>query len=101
MAVGPFAAAAVGAARCGAVGDWRGLRGGSGRRPAEALVSAGLDWIDDEIGLFDERPVAVADLWRALMSSILGEGGGPVLIVHPTWWPRARVEVVVRATPAR
>ncbi len=52
--------------------------------------SAGLDWIDDEIGLFDERPVAVADLWRALMSSILGEGGGPVLIVHPTWWPRAR-----------
>ena len=79
----------------------RALRGGSGRRSAEALVSAGLDWIDDEIGLFDERPVAVADLWRALMSSILGEGGGPVLIVHPTWWPRARVEVVVRATPAR
>ena len=79
----------------------RALRGGSGRRPAEALVSAGLDWIDDEIWLFYERPVAVADLWRALMSSILGEGGGPVLIVHPTWWPRARVEVVVRATPAR
>ena len=28
----------------------RALRGGSGSRPAEALVSAGLDWIDDEIG---------------------------------------------------
>jgi len=79
----------------------RALRGGAGRRPDEALVSAALDWMDDEIGLFDERPVAVADLWRALMSSIVGESGGPVLVIHPTWWPRARVEGVVRATPAR
>ena len=34
---GPFAAAAVGAARCGVVGDWRGLEGGSGRVLLEPL----------------------------------------------------------------
>ena len=79
----------------------RALRGGSGRKPAESLVSAALDWIDDEVGLFDERPVAVADLWHALMSSILGESRGPVQVIHPSWWPRARIDRVVRATPAR
>ena len=35
--------------------------------PPSTLVEAALDWIDDPVGLLDERPVAVADLWRSLM----------------------------------
>jgi type VII secretion-associated protein (TIGR03931 family) len=62
------------------------------------MVSAVLDGIDDGVALFDERPVAVAALMRAVMSSILGDSRDPVVIVHPTWWSRARIDLVVRSS---
>ena len=74
------------------------LRGPSAARPDEAMVSAVLDGIDDGVALFDERPVAVAALLRAVMSSILGDSRDPVVIVHPTWWSRARIDLVVRSS---
>jgi len=76
------------------------LRGPSAPRPDEAMVSAVLDGIDDDVALFDERPVEVAELMRAVMSSILGDSRDPVVIVHPSWWSRARIDLVVRASGA-
>ena len=76
------------------------LRGPSAARPDEAMVSAVLDGIDDDVALFDERPVAVAELMRAVMSSILGDSRDPVAIVHPSWWSRARIDLVVRSSGA-
>ena len=74
------------------------LRGPSAARPDEAMVSAVLDGIDDDVALFDERPVEVAELMRAVMSSILGDSRDPVVIVHPSWWSRARINLVVRSS---
>ncbi|CAN1551851.1 Type VII secretion system Rv3446c [Mycobacteriaceae bacterium] len=74
------------------------LSGRSAARPDEAMVSAVLDGIDDDVALFDERPVAVAALMRAMMSSILGDSRDPVVIVHPSWWSRARIDLVVRSS---
>lgn len=74
------------------------LRGRSAARPDEAMVSAVLGGIDDDVALFDERPVAVAALMRAMMSSILGDSRDPVVIVHPSWWSRARIDLVVRSS---
>ena len=76
------------------------LRGPSAARPDEAMVSAVLDGIDDDVALFDERPVEVAELMRAVMSSILGDSRDPVVIVHPSWWSRARIDLVVRSSGA-
>ena len=71
--------------------------GGTGRRPPRTLVEAALDWIDDPVGLYDERPVAVADLWRSLVATLLGPRCESVVVVHPPDWPRARVDRVVAA----
>jgi type VII secretion-associated protein (TIGR03931 family) len=64
------------------------------------MVSAVLDGIDDAVALFDERPVVVAELMRAVMSSILVASPGPVVIVHPSWWSRARIDLVVQSSGA-
>jgi type VII secretion-associated protein (TIGR03931 family) len=64
------------------------------------MVSAVLDGIDDAVALFDERPVVVAELMRAVMSSILVAAPGPVVIVHPSWWSRARIDLVVQSSGA-
>ncbi len=71
--------------------------GGTGCRPPRTLVAAALDWIDDPVGLFDERPVAVADLWRSLVATLLGPQCESVVVVHPAAWSRARVDRVVAA----
>jgi len=78
----------------------RALRGGSGGRPDAALVSAAVDGIDDPVALIDDRPVGVADLWRSLISTTLETRPNSVVVVHPTWWSRARVERVIEATAA-
>ena len=76
------------------------LGGPSAGEPDEAMVSAVLDGIDDAVTLFDERPVVVAELMRAVMSSILVASPGPVVIVHPSWWARARIDLVVQSSGA-
>ena len=63
----------------------------------EELVQAALDWIDDPVGLHDGRPVAVADLWRAVMSSLVGDSCDSILLVHPDDWPPQRVRRVTAA----
>ena len=78
----------------------RALRGGRGERPDAALVSTAVDGIDDPAALIDGRPVSVADLWRSLISTILETRPDSVVVVHPSWWSRARVERVIGATTA-
>ena len=76
------------------------LNGGSCCRPDDAMMSAALDGIDDVIALFDDRPVAVTDVWRVVMASILSGRRDPVVVVHPSWWSWARVQRVVDAAAA-
>ena len=71
--------------------------GGTGREPSRQLVEAALDWIDDPVGLFEERPVAVADMWRSLIATLLGPRCDAAVVVHPPHWPHARVDRVVAA----
>jgi type VII secretion-associated protein (TIGR03931 family) len=57
-------------------------------------VSTGIDAIDDELTLIDERPVAVADVWQAVMRDVVGGGADTVVLVCPTWWASSRVDLV-------
>lgn len=70
---------------------------GRAGRPPRALVEAALDWIDDPVGLFDERPVAVADLWRSLTETLVGGRRDEIVVVHPADWHPRRVDRVVAA----
>lgn len=69
----------------------------TGLSASPTLVEAALDWIDDPVGLLDERPVAVADIWRSLMVALLGPRCESVLVVHPPDWPRQRINRVIAA----
>ncbi|WP_205876517.1 type VII secretion-associated protein [Mycobacterium camsae] len=57
-----------------------------------------LDAVDDPVALVDEQPVAVDTLWCAVLRGLVAGHRG-VLVVHPSWWSAARVEVI--ATAAR
>jgi type VII secretion-associated protein (TIGR03931 family) len=66
--------------------------------PVDAgLVEAALDWIDDPVGLYDGRPVAVADLWRCVMVAVAGRRCDSMVLVHPDDWPRRRIARVLAA----
>lgn len=76
------------------------LTGGTGRPVPDELVLAALDWIDDPIGLLAESPVAVADMWHAVMASVIGSDCESVVVVHPQDWPAPRVSRVLAAANA-
>jgi type VII secretion-associated protein (TIGR03931 family) len=63
-------------------------------------MDAALSWIDDPVGLLDERPVAVADIWRSLIAVLVGGCCDSVVVVHPPEWPRHRVDRVLAAANA-
>ncbi|EUA14935.1 hypothetical protein I546_0403 [Mycobacterium kansasii 732] len=59
---------------------------------ADAEVrAAALDAIDDRVALVGERPVAVATLWSATLRRLARDHGDGMVLVHPSWWPVARV----------
>lgn len=62
------------------------------------LVCAAIEYIDDELGLLDERPVPVREMWDGLMRAVLGREHDGVVVVCPTWWPSARIDLVRCAT---
>lgn len=76
------------------------LAGGTGRPVSGDLVVAALTWIDDPVGLLGETPVAVADLWHAVMATVVGQDRDPVVVVHPQGWPAPRVSRVLAAANA-
>ncbi|WP_167105811.1 type VII secretion-associated protein [Mycobacterium sp. DL592] len=55
------------------------------------MVACALAGIDDTTVLLHERPVAVAALWRHVLSSTAGTRPASLTLVHPTWWPSGRV----------
>lgn len=64
------------------------------------IVWEALGAIDDPLALVGGRPVAVGSLWRAALRSLRcgnrGDRAG-LVVVHPSWWPSARVGVVAAA----
>ena len=72
--------------------------------PADTETSerhaAALNAIDDHLALVDGCPVTVASLWHdALRSLDCGRPGTTegMVVVHPSWWPASRVDVVTAA----
>lgn len=73
----------------------RALAGGADPRADEAMQRAALEGVDEPVVLLDERPVGTADLWRTLIGSM--PPAGTLTMVHPSWWPPARVERIAGA----
>jgi type VII secretion-associated protein (TIGR03931 family) len=63
----------------------------------EEWVSTAIECVDDEIALIDDRPVLVADVWREVLATAVGGSAETVVLVCPTWWPSARIDVVCGA----
>jgi len=55
-------------------------------------VSAGIEGIDDELTLIDERPIDVADVWRTVMHDVVAGSAETIVVVCPTWWASSRVD---------
>jgi type VII secretion-associated protein (TIGR03931 family) len=60
-------------------------------------VSAAIECVDDEIALIDDRPVSVAEVWREVLGAAIGGFAETVVLVCPTWWPLARIDLVCDA----
>jgi type VII secretion-associated protein (TIGR03931 family) len=60
-------------------------------------VSAGINGIDDELTLIDECPVAVEDVWQAVMRDVVGGRAETIVLVCSTWWASSRVDRVREA----
>ena len=69
----------------------------SADRPDTEMVAAALAGIDDTTVLLDERPVAVADLWRRVIAETVEYRCESLTVVHPSWWAAHRVERIVDA----
>jgi type VII secretion-associated protein (TIGR03931 family) len=63
----------------------------------EEWVSAAIECVDDEIALIDDRPVLVANVWREVLATAVGGSAETVVLVCPTWWPSARIDLVCDA----
>ncbi|OBI91366.1 type VII secretion-associated protein [Mycobacterium asiaticum] len=56
-----------------------------------------LEAIDDPVALLDEQPVSAGTLWTTALRALAdGHHGGPI-VVHPSWWPTSRVDVITAA----
>ncbi|WAJ46201.1 type VII secretion-associated protein [Mycobacterium sp. Aquia_216] len=67
------------------------------------ILHAALDAIDDQVALVDGRPLAVDSLWRGGLRSLhCGnlDAQKAIQVVHPSWWPSSRVDVVAAAAAA-
>jgi type VII secretion-associated protein (TIGR03931 family) len=58
------------------------------------MVRAAFDSIDDPVTLVDLRPVTLDSLWRMALGSL--DCGSPerAIVVHPSWWAPARLDVL-------
>lgn len=65
----------------------------------DARFVAALEAVDDPVALVDERPIAVETLWRDVLRSLTAGHLG-VLVMCPSWWSTARVDVVTAAAGA-
>lgn len=65
--------------------------------PPDEWVTVAIECIDDDVGLLDDHPVSIADLWHDLLAAVIGEHSGDVMLVLPTWWSETRVAAVTEA----
>lgn len=68
-----------------------------GTAQSGAIGAAALEWIDDPVALRDEQPVATAVLWREVLAALACPQPVAVLLIHPSWWPAARVALLSQA----
>jgi type VII secretion-associated protein (TIGR03931 family) len=61
------------------------------------IIREALGAVDDPVALVGGRPVTVDSLWRAALRSVKCENSGGLVVLHPSWWPSARVAVVTAA----
>lgn len=61
------------------------------------IARAALDGIDDPVALVGDRPVSVESLWRTALQSLGCARREGVIVVHPSWWSPARLELVSAA----
>ncbi|HEY1841420.1 MAG TPA: type VII secretion-associated protein [Mycobacterium sp.] len=59
---------------------------------------AAFEGIDDRATLVDLRPVTVESVWRAVLAAVDCGTDENLIVVHPSWWPSARIAVVNAAT---
>ena len=75
------------------------IRGQS--RAEQHVESTALQFIDDEIAMLDEQPVAVTAVWRQVFNAVLPERVETAVLVCPTWWPWPRIARVREAAATR
>jgi type VII secretion-associated protein (TIGR03931 family) len=69
-----------------------------GPRPVDAdLVTAAFESIDDAVALLDDRDVPPDVVWREVMSAAVAPGTGTVVLVCPSWWRQAWIDMVCAA----
>jgi type VII secretion-associated protein (TIGR03931 family) len=61
------------------------------------LVTAAFESIDDAVALLDDRNVAADVVWREVMPAAVGPDTGTAVLVCPSWWWQARIDVVCAA----
>ena len=66
------------------------IRGAHDAHPE--MISVALDYVDDDIALLADRPVAVQEVWDDLMSAVVGPNVDTAVLVCPAWWSSARLE---------
>lgn len=73
---------------------------GSGDERASEVIAAALGAVDDGVALVGERPMAVDVLWGAALRSASCSPARGLVVLYPSWWPAARVDVLTAAAGA-
>lgn len=61
--------------------------------PLEWILMA-VECIDDQLAVVDERLVEVRRLWQQVLDAVAGGPTETLVLVFPTWWSPARVDLV-------
>mgnify|MGYP005612473259 FL=1 len=61
----------------------------------DEAVSAALDVFDDGVVLLGDVAFDVPALWRRIVEPLCSPGHRSVVVVHPSWWSKRRIERVV------
>jgi type VII secretion-associated protein (TIGR03931 family) len=60
----------------------------------DEMVVTAFDSIDDPVTLIDLRPVTVGALWRTVLGSHACVSAERAIVVHPSWWPPTRIDLI-------
>ncbi|CAA0129374.1 Uncharacterised protein [Mycolicibacterium vanbaalenii] len=69
------------------------VRGSDADAPQEWATVA-IECIDDRLALLGERLVEVRSLWSQVLDVVAAECTGTLVLIFPTWWSSARIELV-------